>query len=65
MIPRSLRRRARADDRLDCAVCLYSHGKATATTVLEGYAVCADHLGVVAQGSTFHSIVRMARGDYR
>lgn len=45
---------------LVCAVCMYKPGggKAkTALTVIEGYAVCDDHLGYVAQGQTFYSIL--------
>lgn len=51
---------------LVCAVCLYvlDGGKAkTALTVIEGYAVCDDHLGYVAQGTTFHSIISAARRE--
>jgi len=50
---------------LICAVCLYNEGggKAkTALTVIEGYAVCDDHLGYVAQGQKFASIIRTLAG---
>lgn len=52
-----------------CAVCLYappvdSDGKANlAITVIEGYAVCEDCLGYVAQGQAFHSILTAARRE--
>lgn len=49
--------------KLCCAVCLYVRkGVANeATTIIEGYAVCDDHLGYVAQGERFVSILRTAR----
>lgn len=68
MIPRGLRRH-RQPKTLRCAVCLYARKRPgqkvadLATTVLDGYAVCYDHLGVVAQGEKFHSILRTARGE--
>lgn len=50
---------------LVCAVCLYVRdGVASpAITVIEGYAVCEDHLGYVAQGTTFATIVRSVRRE--
>jgi hypothetical protein len=51
---------------LICALCLYkdSGGKAkTALTVIEGYAVCDDHLGYVAQGQNWASILRAVRRE--
>lgn len=43
---------------MNCAICLYVSGnpRRKAVTVLEGYAVCADHLGYVAQGSRWAAI---------
>jgi hypothetical protein len=52
------------DTTLCCAVCLYDGNDAAANdaaTVVEGYAVCFDHLGFVAQGQRFAGIVRTAR----
>jgi hypothetical protein len=48
-----------------CAVCLYIRtGVAeSAITVIEGYAVCEDHLGYVAQGQRFASILETARRE--
>lgn len=48
---------------LCCAVCLYAReGQAEeAVTVIEGYAVCDDHLGHVAQGQRFVAIMRTAK----
>lgn len=49
---------------LVCAVCLYcvdGRKAETALTVIEGYAVCGDHLGYVAQGERYASIVRAVR----
>jgi hypothetical protein len=51
---------------LVCALCMYAEpgGKAkTALTVIEGYAVCEDHMGYVAQGEGFASIVRAVRRE--
>lgn len=51
---------------LVCALCLYREpgGKAnTALTVIEGYAVCDDHLGYVAQGERFAGILRSVRRE--
>lgn len=53
---------------LVCAVCLYAQdgGKAKiALTVIEGYAVCDDHRGHVAQGMRFALILRAARRETR
>lgn len=51
--------------RLVCAVCLYVRTgiAADAVTVVEGYAVCDDHVGYVAQGEQFHSILTAARRE--
>lgn len=48
---------------LVCAVCLYDNDAPAneAETVIEGYAVCYDHLGYVAQGVNFAGIIRIAR----
>lgn len=48
---------------LYCAVCFYTRtGKAEeAVTVIEGYAVCEDHMGYVAQGERFAAIMRAAK----
>lgn len=47
-----------------CAVCLYVRKRARpADTVIEGYAVCDDHLGYVVQGEQFASILRAARRE--
>lgn len=50
---------------LHCAVCLYVRtGVALmAVTIIEGYAVCEDHMGYVAQGSRFHAITSAAKLD--
>jgi hypothetical protein len=48
-----------------CAACLYDENRATAAqpavTIIEGYAVCDDHLWVVATGELFASIVNAMR----
>jgi hypothetical protein len=45
-----------------CCVCLYvREGIAPdAVTVINGYAVCEDHLGIVAQGREWNSILVIA-----
>lgn len=45
-----------------CCVCLYvSEGTAEdAVTTIGGYAVCEDHLGLVAQGSEWARIIGVA-----
>jgi hypothetical protein len=45
---------------LHCAVCMYvkTGPAAEAVTVIEGYAVCDDHVGRVAQGTRFAAIIR-------
>lgn len=50
---------------LYCAVCLYVRdGQAEeADTVIEGYAVCDDHMGYVAQGERFAAIVKGAKSE--
>lgn len=51
---------------LVCALCLYMEDgrKANiALTVIEGYAVCDDHLGYVAQGQHFHSLITAIRRE--
>lgn len=42
-----------------CCVCLYTReGTAEdAVTTIRGYSVCEDHLGLVAQGSEWNSII--------
>lgn len=48
---------------LSCAVCIFSGGLPIepAETVVEGYAVCSSHVGIVAQGARFRSILEAAR----
>lgn len=51
---------------LVCAICLYrpDGGKAkTALTVIEGYAVCEDHLGYVAQGQRFAGLIETVKRE--
>jgi hypothetical protein len=50
---------------LKCGICLYIRtGVAEdAITVIEGYAVCEDHMGYVAQGTRFTAITQAARGE--
>lgn len=53
---------------LSCGVCLYDESgdeADDAITVIEGYAVCENHLGFVAQGSRFHAILETARREHR
>lgn len=47
---------------LRCGVCIYVEpGLAPkAVTVIEGYAVCDDHLGLVAQGMRFAAMLEHA-----
>lgn len=47
---------------LDCCICIYDLTRkeiAPARTVIEGFAVCDDHMGYVAQGKRWHSIMEM------
>ena len=46
-----------------CAICLYAReGTAEdAVTTIRGYAVCEDHMGLVAQGMEWSSIIGSAR----
>ena len=51
---------------LICSLCLYAEPGGTANralTVIEGYAVCDDHLGYVAQGQTWHSMLTAMRRE--
>lgn len=47
-----------------CGVCFYvREGPAPdAVTTIRGYAVCEDHMGLVAQGMEWTSILGSARG---
>lgn len=47
-----------------CCICLYAReGPAEdAVTTIRGYEVCEDHLGLVAQGMEWSSIIGSARG---
>lgn len=50
--------------KLACAVCLYAlrdDVAREAITVIEGYAVCYDHMGLVAQGKRWSAIMEAAR----
>jgi hypothetical protein len=51
--------------KLYCAICLYVRTgvAAEAVTVIEGYAVCDDHMGYVAQGENWASIYRTAKAS--
>lgn len=52
---------------LDCALCIYDQSLTTprlAVTVIEGYAVCDGHLGYVAQGGRFTSILKVIRNPH-
>jgi hypothetical protein len=48
-----------------CAVCYYvpppDKRLRVAVTIIEGYAVCEDHLGYVAQGQRFAAILNAAQ----
>jgi hypothetical protein len=46
-----------------CVLCLYVRsGEAEeAVTVIEGYAVCEDHLGIMAQGLDWHGVLKAAQ----
>jgi hypothetical protein len=50
-----------------CAVCLYNtpaHGVARdAMTIIEGYAVCWDHVELLAQGTRFADLMKVARAN--
>lgn len=48
---------------LMCALCLYlpNHEPEDAVTVLEGYAVCSDHMGYVAQGTRWYALLEALR----
>jgi hypothetical protein len=48
--------------RLVCALCLYvrSEEATGAITVLKGYAVCSEHMGLVAQGLDWHGVLKAA-----
>jgi len=49
---------------LQCVVCLYLPELAPqhpAVTVLEGYAVCTDHMPYVARGHRWHAVLESAR----
>ena len=51
---------------LVCAICMYiksDEPASEAVTVIEGYAVCDDHLGYVAQGERWYHILRAARRE--
>jgi hypothetical protein len=47
---------------MKCVLCLYVRkGQAPeAITVCEGYAVCEDHLGLVAHGLDWHGVLKAA-----
>lgn len=51
--------------KLYCAICMYvpdtPHLPTEAVTILNGFAVCDEHLGVVAQGQEWHTILSVAR----
>lgn len=50
------------DKRLLCCVCWYIRtGTRDAVTILGGYAVCEDHVGIVAQGQDWAAIIRAAK----
>lgn len=48
---------------MNCAVCLHvgPNPNRRAVTIIEGYAVCQDHLGYVAQGNRWSAIYHEAR----
>lgn len=54
---------------LKCALCLCLYvrsGEAQeAVTVIEGTAVCEDHLGIVAQGLDWHAVLKAAMKQER
>ena len=53
---------------LYCVLCMYSPkgGKAkSAVTIIQGYAVCDDHMGYVAQGSEWYFLYRAVQNQER
>jgi hypothetical protein len=49
--------------KLACCICLYGLRAGVARpalTLIEGYAVCYDHMGHVAQGARWHHILQVA-----
>jgi hypothetical protein len=50
--------------KLACCICLFAlrdEVARDAVTVIEGYAVCYNHMGYVAQGNRWHAILKEAR----
>lgn len=48
---------------MTCCICLFLPGKSyNAITIIDGYAVCEDHIGYV-QGGNWFSILRLARDN--
>jgi hypothetical protein len=47
---------------LKCALCLFGHetDHPEAITVINGIAVCYDHMGIVATGQQFHAWIEAA-----